>query len=229
MQKGPPDTVDYDEPRRVADAIAQMGLRHAVVTSVNRDDRSDGGAELFAMTIRAIRARLPNCTVKVLVPDFQGSRSAMGHCLGCPTEYPRAQHRDGAEPVPARYGWAQTICGSLMMLRHASLARPAIQTKYGHHAGTRRDDAEIYETLGDLREHGVEILTVGQYLRPSSDHLGIQKYYTPEAFERIRDHGRQIGFRHVESGALVRSSKAHADEGVHALIAGGSCRIDRGA
>ena len=215
VQKGPPETVDYDEPRRVADAIAQMGLRHAVVTSVNRDDRSDGGAELFAMTIRAIRARLPDCTVEVLVPDFQGSRSAMDIVLDA---RPNILNHN-IETVPRLYRAVRVGSDyrrSLMMLQHASSARPAIPTKSGIMLGLGETDAEIYDTLADLREHGVEILTVGQYLRPSPYHLAIQKYYTPEEFERIREHGRQLGFRHVESGALVRSSY-HADEGVHAL------------
>ena len=217
VQKGPPETVDYDEPRRVADAIAQMGLRHAVVTSVNRDDRSDGGAELFAMTIRAIRARLPDCTVEVLVPDFQGSRSAMDMVLDA---RPNILNHN-IETVPRLYRTVRVGSDyrrSLMMLRHASSARPGIPTKSGIMLGLGETDAEIYDTLGDLREHGVEILTVGQYLRPSLDHLAIQKYYTPEEFERIREHGDRLGFRHVESGALVRSSY-HADEGVVALTA----------
>ena len=219
VQKGPPETVDYDEPRRVADAIAQMGLRHAVVTSVNRDDRSDGGAELFAMTIRAIRERLPDCTVEVLVPDFQGSRAAMDIVLDA---RPNILNHN-IETVPRLYHTVRVGSDygrSLMMLRHASSARPAIPTKSGVMLGLGETNAEIYDTLSDLRENGVEILTVGQYLRPSPDHLAIQKYYTPEEFERIREHGRQLGFRHVEAGALVRSSY-HADEGVRALAGGG--------
>ena len=220
VQKGPPETVDYDEPRRVADAIAQMGLRHAVVTSVNRDDRADGGAELFAMTIRAIRERLPDCTVEVLVPDFQGMRSALDIVLDARPDI--LNHN--IETVPRLYRTVRVgsdYARSLTMLRHAGSVRPAIPTKSGIMLGLGETDAEIYATLADLREHGVDILTVGQYLRPSPDHLAIQKYYAPEEFERIREHGRQLGFRHVESGALVRSSY-HADEGVAALSAGGS-------
>ena len=218
VQKGPPETVDYDEPRRVADAIAQMGLRHAVVTSVNRDDRPDGGAELFAMTIRAIRARLPDCTVEVLVPDFQGSRSAMDIVLDA---RPNILNHN-IETVPRLYRAVRVgsdYSRSLMMLRHAGSARPAIPTKSGIMLGLGETDDEIDATLVDLRQHGVEILTVGQYLRPSPEHLAIQKYYTPGEFERIREHGRRLGFRHVESGALVRSSY-HADEGLDALSAG---------
>ena len=217
VQKGPPETVDYDEPRRVADAIAQMGLRHAVVTSVNRDDRADGGAELFAMTIRAIRERLPDCTVEVLVPDFQGMRSALDIVLDARPDI--LNHN--IETVPRLYRTVRVgsdYARSLTMLRHAGSVRPAIPTKSGIMLGLGETDAEIYATLADLREHGVDILTVGQYLRPSPDHLAIQKYYAPEEFERIREHGRQLGFRHVESGALVRSSY-HADEGARALPA----------
>ncbi len=220
VQKGPPETVDYDEPRRVADAIAQMGLRHAVVTSVNRDDRADGGAELFAMTIRAIRERLPDCTVEVLVPDFQGTRSALDIVLDARPDI--LNHN--IETVPRLYRTVRVgsdYARSLAMLRHAGSVRPAIPTKSGIMLGLGETDAEIFATLADLREHGVDILTVGQYLRPSPDHLAIQKYYAPEEFERIREHGRQLGFRHVESGALVRSSY-HADEGVDALSAGTS-------
>ena len=177
VQKGPPETVDYDEPRRVADAIAQMGLRHAVVTSVNRDDRSDGGAELFAMTIRAIRERLPDCTVEVLVPDFQGSRSAMDIVLDA---RPNILNHN-IETVPRLYRTVRVGSDyrrSLMLLRHASSAQPAIPTKSGIMLGLGESDAEIYDTLGDLREYGVEILTVGQYLRPPPDYLAIQKFYT---------------------------------------------------
>ena len=220
VQKGPPETVDYDEPRRVADAIAQMGLRHAVVTSVNRDDRADGGAELFAMTIRAIRERLPDCTVEVLVPDFQGSRPAMDIVLGA---RPNILNHN-IETVPRLYHTVRVgsdYARSLAMLRHAGSMRPAIPTKSGIMLGLGETDAEIYATLADLREHGVDILTVGQYLRPSPDHLAIQKYYAPAEFERIREHGRQLGFRHVEAGALVRSSY-HADEGVDAISSGRS-------
>ena len=220
VQKGPPETVDYDEPRRVADAIAQMGLRHAVVTSVNRDDRADGGAELFAMTIRAIRERMPDCTVEVLVPDFQGSRSAMDIVLDA---RPNILNHN-IETVPRLYRTVRVgsdYARSLTMLRHAGSALPAIPTKSGIMLGLGETDAEIFATLADLREHGVEILTVGQYLRPSPDHLAIQKYYTPVEFERIRERGHRLGFRHVESGALVRSSY-HADEGVDALSSGSS-------
>ena len=218
VQKGPPESVDFDEPRRVADAIAQMGLRHAVITSVNRDDRADGGAELFAMTIRAIRGRLPGCSVEVLVPDFQGSRPAMDTVLEAEPDI--LNHN--VETVPRLYRIVRVgsdYLRSLGMLRYAKRARPSMPTKSGIMLGLGETVQEIHATMRDLRDHGVDILTAGQYLRPSPDHLAIQKYYSTEEFEALRELGHRMGFRHVQSGPLVRSSY-HADEGVDALRAG---------
>ena len=220
VQKGPPAEVDYDEPRRVADAVAQMGLRHAVVTSVNRDDRADGGAQLFAMTIEAIRDWVPGCTVEVLVPDFQGSRAAMDIVLDARPDI--LNHN--VETVLRLYRTVRAGSDyrrSLEMLRYAKANRPTMPTKSGIMLGLGETREEIHAALRDLRDHGVDILTVGQYLRPSSDHLAIQKYYAPEEFGSIRDFGQRLGFRHVESGALVRSSY-HADEGLDALRSRGS-------
>ena len=218
VQKGPPSTVDYDEPRRVADAIAQMGLQHAVITSVNRDDRADGGAELFAMTIRAIRQRLPTCSVEVLVPDFQGSRPAMEIVLDAQPDI--LNHN--LETVPRLYRTVRIGSDyrrSLGMLRYAKQQRPSMPTKSGIMLGLGESLDEVREAFRDLRDQGVDILTVGQYLRPSADHLAIQKYYEPQEFEALREHGFRLGFGHVESGALVRSSY-HADEGIDAVRSG---------
>ena len=218
VQKGPPSTVDYDEPRRVADAIAQMGLQHAVITSVNRDDRADGGAELFAMTIRAIRQRLPTCSVEVLVPDFQGSRPAMEIVLDAQPDI--LNHN--LETVPRLYRTVRIGSDyrrSLGMLRYAKQQRPSMPTKSGIMLGLGESLDEVREAFRDLRDQGVDILTVGQYLRPSADHLAIQKYYEPQEFEALREHGYRLGFGHVESGALVRSSY-HADEGIDAVRSG---------
>ncbi len=215
VQKGPPEAVDYDEPRRVADAVARMGLRHAVVTSVNRDDRADGGAELFAMTIRAIRNRVPGCSVEVLVPDFQGERRALDTVMEARPDI--LNHN--VETVPRLYRTVRAGSDyqrSLDMLQYASWSSPSVPTKSGIMLGLGEYRDEIRATFRDLREHGVDILTIGQYLRPSKDHLAIQKYYAPEEFEEFRAYGRSLGFGHVESGALVRSSY-HADEGVDAL------------
>lgn len=225
VQKGPPDSVDFDEPRRVADAIAQMGLRHAVITSVNRDDRPDGGAELFAMTIRAVRDRVPGCSVEVLVPDFQGSRPAMDTVLEANPDI--LNHN--VETVPRLYRTVRVGSDyqrSLRMLRYAKRVRPSMPTKSGIMVGLGETVQEIHATMRDLRDHGVDILTAGQYLRPSPDHLAIQKYYGPEEFEELRELGQRLGFRHVQSGPLVRSSY-HADEGVDALHAGDPAGSDR--
>ena len=222
VQKGPPDSVDYDEPRRVADAVAQLGLRHAVVTSVNRDDRADGGAELFAMMIRAIRERIPDCKVEVLVPDFQGSHVAMEIVLDARPDI--LNHN--VETVSRLYRTVRAGSDyrrSLEMLRYASAAEPSIPTKSGIMVGLGETPDEVRQTLRDLRDHGVGIVTIGQYLRPSADHLAIQKFYAPQEFEALRDYGRRLGFGHVESGALVRSSY-HADEGLEAF---GAAHTDR--
>lgn len=220
VQKGPPDSIDYDEPNRVAHAVARLGLRHAVVTSVNRDDRSDGGAELFAMTIRAIRERLPDCTVEVLVPDFQGSRAAMDTVLEARPDI--LNHN--VETVARLYRTVRAGSDyrrSLGMLKHAKARAPRIPTKSGIMLGLGETPDEVRGALRDLRDHDVDILTVGQYLRPSEDHLAIQKFYQPEEFADVKEFGLGLGFRHVEAGALVRSSY-HADEGVDAL-SGASC------
>ncbi len=217
VQKGPPSAVDFDEPRRVAAAISKMGLRHAVITSVNRDDRKDGGAELFAMTIRAIRERLPGCGVEVLVPDFQGSRAAMDIVLDAGPDV--LNHN--VETVPRLYRTVRIGSDyerSLGMLRYAKSAKPAVPTKSGIMLGLGESHEEIRQTMRDLRRNEVEILTVGQYLRPSPDHLAIQKFYSPEEFAALREYGAGLGFGHVEAGPLVRSSY-HADEGVDAFRA----------
>lgn len=215
VQKGPPQAVDFDEPRRVADAVAHMGLRHAVITSVNRDDRRTGGAELFAMTIRAIRERIPGCGVEVLVPDFRGSTAAMDIVLEAQPDI--LNHN--VETVERLYRIVRVGSDyrrSLGMLRYAKSALASVPTKSGIMLGLGETLAEVRVTMRDLRDHGVDILTVGQYLRPSLDHLAIQKYYTPQEFDALRAYGQRLGFAHVQSGALVRSSY-HADEGVGAL------------
>ena len=227
VQKGPPSRVDYDEPARVAEAIGQMGLRHAVITSVNRDDRSDGGAELFAMTILAVRSRLPHCSVEVLVPDFQGSREAMDIVLGARPDI--LNHN--VETVPRLYRTVRIGSDyrrSLGMLRYAKDTRPSMPTKSGIMVGLGETPDEIRATMRDLRDSNVDILTVGQYLRPSADHLAIQRFYAPDEFEALGRYGRRLGFRHVESGALVRSSY-HADEGVAALGTEAADSADRRA
>lgn len=212
VQKGAPLPVDQDEPRRVAEAVAQMGLRFAVVTSVNRDDQPDGGASLFAATIRAIRERVPGCGVEVLVPDFQGSREAMDIVLDARPDV--LNHN--TETVPRLY--KQVRLGarferSLEMLAYAKQRAPQIPTKSGLMLGLGETLDEVRDTMRALRDHQVDIVTLGQYLRPSLKHLPIVRYVPPTEFAALKDFGLALGFQHVESGALVRSSY-HADEAV---------------
>ncbi len=212
VEKGAPLPVDYDEPRRLAEAVEAMGLQFAVVTSVNRDDRRDGGAELFALVIRAIRQRVPECGVEVLTPDFQGSHAAVETVLEAAPEV----FNHNTETVPRLY--RQVRLGaryerSLDVLAHAARTAPGIPTKSGLMLGLGETVEEVLQVLGDLRANGVRILTLGQYLRPSPKHLPIVRYVPPEEFRDLRRAAYDMGFAHVESGPLVRSSY-HAARGV---------------
>jgi lipoic acid synthetase len=210
VQKGAPLAVDYDEPRRVAEACAALGLKFAVITSVNRDDRKDGGAELFALVIRAIRERVEGCGVEVLVPDFQGSHAAMEIVLQAAPDI--LNHN--TETVPRLY--RQVRLGaryerSLDMLAHVKRINPATPTKSGLMLGLGETIDEVIAVMRDLRESKVDILTLGQYLRPSPKHLPIIRYVTMDEFAELKRRGYEMGFRHVESGPLVRSSYHAAD------------------
>ena len=210
VQKGAPLAVDYDEPRRVAEACATLGLKFAVITSVNRDDRKDGGAELFALTIRAIRERVEGCGVEVLVPDFQGSRAAMDIVLAAAPDV--LNHN--TETVPRLY--RQVRLGaryerSLDMLAYAKQSRPETPVKSGLMLGLGETIDEVLAVMRDLRASKVDILTLGQYLRPSQKHLPIIRYVTLEEFAELKRRGYEMGFQHVESGPLVRSSYHAAD------------------
>jgi len=212
VQKGPPMPVDYDEPRRVAEAVAALGLKYAVVTSVNRDDRKDGGAELFALTIQAIRERIPDCKTEVLVPDFQGSHAAMDMVMKA---HPDVLNHN-TETVPRLY--RQVRLGaryerSLDMLAHAKHTCPEVPTKSGLMLGLGETGDEVRQVMRDLRAHQVDILTLGQYLRPSLKHLPIIRYIPLEEFAELKRYGYELGFSHVESGPLVRSSY-HARDAV---------------
>ncbi len=210
VQKGAPLAVDYDEPRRVAEACAALGLKFAVITSVNRDDRKDGGAELFALVIRAIRERVEGCGVEVLIPDFQGSHRAMEIVLEAAPDI--LNHN--TETVPRLY--RQVRLGaryerSLDMLAHVKRVRPETPTKSGLMLGLGETIDEVLAVMRDLRESKVDILTLGQYLRPSPKHLPIIRYATIDEFGELKRRGYEMGFRHVESGPLVRSSYHAAD------------------
>ena len=213
VQKGAPLEVDLDEPRRVAEAVAAMGLRYAVVTSVNRDDRKDGGALLFAMTIAAIRERIPGCKVEVLVPDFQGRREAMEIVMEAGPDV--LNHN--TETVPRLY--RQVRLGarferSLDMLAYAKQLRPRTPTKSGLMLGLGEIGEEVLDVMKALRASNVDILTLGQYLRPTPKHLPVIRYIAPAEFAEYRRAGYDMGFAHVEAGPLVRSSY-HADEAVN--------------
>ncbi len=205
VQTGKPMPVDWAEPFRVAKAVKVMGLKHAVVTSVSRNDLPDGGAEVFARTIRAIRALNPECTVEVLIPDFRGSEEALRTVLDARPdvlnhniETVRRLHR---KIRPAGRYWR-----SIELLRKSKELAPEVPTKSGIIVGMGETKDEILETMADLRSARVDLLTIGQYLRPSKNHWPVVKYYTPEEFEELKVEGLKMGFAHVESGPLVRSS-----------------------
>jgi lipoic acid synthetase len=216
VQKGAPLPVDYDEPARVAEAVAAMGLRFAVITSVNRDDRKDGGAELFAMVIRAIRERVPGCGVEVLIPDFQGNLEAVETVMHASPDV--LNHN--TETVPRLY--RQVRLGaryerSLGVLAHAKKLAARTPVKSGLMLGLGESADEVLQTMRDLRAQGVDILTLGQYLRPSPKHLPIVRYVPPAEFDDFRREGYAMGFGHVEAGPLVRSSY-HASDAATGVV-----------
>lgn len=205
VMHGRPATVDADEPRRVGEAAARLRLRHVVVTSVDRDDLPDGGAAHFAATVRAIVARQPDCRVEVLIPDFQGDEAAVATVVGAPI----AVLNHNTETVPRLYKVARPGARyerSLALLKAAKRLRPEIPTKSGLMLGLGEGRGEILGVLEDLREHECDILTLGQYLRPSSSQLAVARYLHPDEFAEIGARARALGFRHVEAGPLVRSS-----------------------
>jgi lipoic acid synthetase len=194
---------DADEPRRVAHAVERMGLRHAVVTSVNRDDQEDGGASIFAATIRELRARVPGCAVEVLIPDFKGRWDALQLVLDARPDV--LNHN--VETVPRLYRKARAGASFARSLKLLQRSRSAgLLTKSGIMVGLGEERAEVEDTIRAIRSAGTEILTVGQYLRPSPRHLPVVRYYAPAEFEEMRRLALGLGFAHVESGPLVRSS-----------------------
>jgi len=215
VKTGRPAPLDWLEPERVARAVQSMKLRHAVITSVNRDEREDGGAPIFAMVIRRIRELQPGCSVEVLIPDFKGSIEALRIVMQARPEI--LNHN--VETVPRlfkkvqpqdRYEWARAT------LSNAKQLDAEVLTKSGIMLGLGETLDEVKDLMQELRSWGVEILTLGQYLQPSKKHLPIERYYTPEEFAELKRFGEEIGFRWVESGPLVRSSY-HAEQQVRAL------------
>ncbi len=215
IKTGRPNPLDWAEPNRVAESVRALGLRHVVITSVNRDDRADGGAPIFAMVIKRIRQLQPGCSIEVLIPDFKGSTAALKIVMDAQPEI--LNHN--VETVPRlfkkvqpqdRYDWA------LATLEHAKQMDPLVLTKSGIMVGLGETFDEVVGVMRDLASVGVDILTVGQYLQPSKGHLAVERFYLPEEFDRIITIGKELGFKWVESGPLVRSSY-RADQQVRAL------------
>jgi len=206
----PAGQVDWAEPERVAQAAERMGLKYIVVTSVDRDDLKDGGSAIFARTIEALRGRIENCKVEVLIPDFRGSDEALRTVLAARPDI--LNHN--IETVPRLYPVARRGSRyerSLRLLERSREIDPAIPTKSGLMVGLGETMEELCSVLGDLANVGVDIVTIGQYLRPSGEQLPVARFYTPEEFAALREEGLRRGIRHVESGPLVRSSY-HAHE-----------------
>ena len=211
---GRPPRYDMEEPERVGQAIAEMRLQHAVITSVDRDDLPDFGAYIFAETIRQIHARVPECSVEVLVPDFQGNEDSIRTVLEARPEI----YNHNTETVPRLYKKARPggrYARVMEIFRLAKRIAPDIPTKTGIILGMGETVEEVVAVMHDLRAVDVDILTLGQYLRPSENHIALDRYYTPEEFRYLRDVGMEMGFKHVESSPLVRSSY-HAWEQVQA-------------
>jgi len=215
IKTGRPSPLDWNEPNRVAESVRALGLRHVVITSVNRDERADGGAPIFAMVIKRIRQVQPGCSIEVLIPDFKGSEAALKIVMDAQPEI--LNHN--VETVPRlfkkvqpqdHYEWA------MKTLENAKKMDPLVLTKSGIMVGLGETFDEIVDVMRDLAARGVDILTIGQYLQPGKNHLPVERFYLPAEFDRLREIGLELGFKWVESGPLVRSSY-RADEQVREL------------
>lgn len=215
IKTGRPSPLDWAEPNRVAEAVRAMNLRHVVITSVNRDERADGGAPIFAMVIKRIRQLQPGCSIEVLIPDFKGKLDALKIVMDAQPEI--LNHN--VETVPRlfkkvqpqdKYEWAMKTLGN------AKKMDPLVLTKSGIMVGLGETFDEVTAVMQDLADQGVDILTIGQYLQPSKQHLPVERFYLPEEFDRFEEIGKQMGFKWVESGPLVRSSY-RADQQVREL------------
>lgn len=210
VNTGMPTELDLQEPERVAEAAENMNLRHCVITSVARDDLKDGGATIFAETVKAMRQRLPLCSVEVLIPDFMGDRDSLQIVMDSKPDI--LNHNiETVERMSDRVRAKAKYRRSLELLRRAKEMQPKIPTKSSIMLGVGEEWDEILQAMDDLREVDCDILTIGQYLQPSPQHLNVVKYYPPEDFAKLKEEGLKRGFSHVESGPLVRSSY-HAHE-----------------
>ena len=210
VTSGRPTELDIGEPLRVAESVAQLGLRHAVITSVDRDDLRDGGSGIFAGTIRAIRRRSPGTSVEVLTPDFQGDEDAIRTVVEAGPDI----FNHNTETVPRLYRRIRPKAvfeRSLGLLRLVKRLEPDMVTKSGVMVGLGESTDELLDVFRRMREHDIDVLTVGQYLQPTPRHAPVERYYPPQEFVELKQAAQEMGFAHVESGALVRSSY-HADE-----------------
>ncbi len=217
VRSGRPVGLDTDEPRRVAEAVREMGITHAVITSVDRDDLPDGGAGIFAATIRQVKELSPGCAVEVLTPDFQGSRESIRTVLEAGPEV----FNHNIETVPRLFPRVRPKSAyqrSLGVLMAAAELASEARVKSGLMVGLGESMEEVKEVLRDLRDHRVRLVTIGQYLRPSLKHIRCDRFWRPEEFLELREYGMSLGFDHVESGPLVRSSY-HAHEQAQAKAA----------
>lgn len=217
VKSGLPTELDLQEPERVAEAAEQMGLRHCVVTSVARDDLADGGASIFAETIRAIRRRMPFCSVEVLIPDFMGNEDSLRIVMDAKPDILN-HNMETVERLSDRVRSKAKYARSLELLARSKRISPSIPTKSSIMVGVGEAWDEILRTMDDLRAVDCDIMTIGQYLQPTKQHLRVVEYYTPEQFAELKREGMSRGFRHVESGPLVRSSY-HAHEQVQSAHA----------
>ncbi len=211
---GLPTKLDLTEPSRVAAAVKAMGLRHAVITSVNRDELPDGGATIFARTIEAVRRDNPDTTIEVLIPDFKGSQPALETVLAARPEI--LNHN--IETVPRLYKRVRpgaNYSQSVELLQRTKTLAPGVVSKTGIMVGLGEDFGEITDVMKQLAKAGVEVFTIGQYLQPTKDHLPVERFYHPDEFQELKRVGLATGFRHVESGPLVRSSYHAADQVPH--------------
>jgi lipoic acid synthetase len=214
VTSGRPTELDLGEPVRVADSVAELGLKHAVITSVDRDDLLDGGAGIFARTIHAIRRRSPGTTIEVLTPDFEGDFNAVRTVVEAGPDI----FNHNTETVPRLYSRIRpraVYANSLALLRHVKTLAPSMVTKSGLMVGLGETEDELLEVFSNMRAHDSDVLTVGQHLRPTKKHAEVVRYYRPEEFARLKVQAVEMGFGHVEAGPLVRSSY-HADEQVPA-------------
>ncbi len=212
VTSGRPVELDIGEPLRVAESVAQLGLRHAVITSVDRDDLADGGAGMFARTIKAIRRRSPATTIEVLTPDFQGDLAAVQTVVEARPDI----FNHNTETVPRLYTRIRpkaVYANSLALLQHVKRLAPEMVTKSGLMVGLGETEEELLDVFRNMRAHDIDVLTVGQYLRPSKKHADVARYYRPEEFVQLKQQAMELGFAHVEAGPMVRSSY-HADEQV---------------